>query len=49
MQVPIKIWLIGLALCLSSGLALAKPPEMKTHSSLVKGANVTVVHFSAPW
>lgn len=41
----IRLLLIGLI----AGCALAKPPEMKTHSSAAKGAKVTVIHFSAPW
>ena len=49
MQNQLRLWLVGLLLLASTGLAVAKPPEMKTHSSMAKGAKVTVVHFSAPW
>ena len=47
MQNLLKVCLIGLLFGVS--LVQARPPEMKTHSSTVKGAKVTVVHFSAPW
>lgn len=44
-----------LVLCMFLGLATgltsvqSAPHEMKTHSSTVKAAKVTVVHFGAPW
>lgn len=50
MRQLLSLLLLGLLVCSFTSAAVAdKKHTMKTHSSKVASAKVTVVHFGAPW
>ena len=46
--VNVMLMLVGLLVTAACSAPSGKA-EMKTHTSLVPGSKLTVVHFSAPW